>query len=89
MESPPFISIDGVRDDSKLQDDVMRYNQLLSPKQPRCWMKQGVSAPGRVKVSWVPNAEMPADGFTKAQNLGDIKKRGLNVCTVLYVLNMG
>jgi hypothetical protein len=32
MESPPFISIDGVRDDFKLQDDVMRYNQLLSPK---------------------------------------------------------
>jgi hypothetical protein len=27
-------------------------------------MKQGVSA-GRVNVSWVPTAEMPADGLTK------------------------
>jgi hypothetical protein len=51
-------------------------------------MKQGVSA-GRVSVSWVPNAEMPADGFTNPQNVGDVKKRGLNVCIVLYVLNMG
>jgi hypothetical protein len=31
------ISIDGGRDDFKLQDDIMRYNQRLSPKvRPYC-----------------------------------------------------
>ena len=30
----------------------------------RCWMRQEVSA-GRANVSWVPTAEMPADGLTK------------------------
>ncbi|KAJ6047199.1 uncharacterized protein N7446_012033 [Penicillium canescens] len=31
----------------------------------RCWMKQEVSE-GRVLVAWIPTAEMPADGLTKA-----------------------
>ena len=30
----------------------------------RCWMRQEVSA-GRANVSWVPTAQMPADGLTK------------------------
>ncbi|KAI2732946.1 hypothetical protein CBS147339_9998 [Penicillium roqueforti] len=31
----------------------------------RCWLKQEVNA-GRVNVDWIPTAEMPADGLTKA-----------------------